>query len=95
MMGCSSRTVSCRICEFDLHAYTSFSDIEDQFVDMAVQDIQRKYPNWGEESIQGNLHSAGIRIQSWRVRDSLHRVSPVSVKERYWHTICRREYRVP
>ena len=36
MMGCSSRTVSRIICEFDLHAYTRFSDIEDQFVDMAV-----------------------------------------------------------
>jgi len=95
LMGCSARTINRRISDFQLQSYLWFSDMEDHFVDMAVKDIQKQYPSWGEKSIHGHLFSAGIKLQRWRIRESLHRVCPLTVKERFRQAIRRREYRVP
>ena len=50
------------------------------------------YPNWGEKSVQGHLRSIGLKVQRWRVRESLKRVCPSAVKERFRRAIHRREY---
>ena len=95
MLGCSTRTIRRRITEFHLDSCLVFSDIDDHLLDLTLQDIQTKYPNWGEKSVQGHLSSIGLKIQRWRVRDSLKRVCPSAVKERFRRAIHRREYHVP
>ena len=75
MLGCSTRTIRRRIADFDLESCLRFSDIDDELLDLTVQDIQKQYTNWGEKSVQGHLNSVGLKIQRWRVRDSLRRVS--------------------
>lgn len=95
MLGCSPRTVKRRITDFELDQCLMFSDIDDQLLDLIVQDIQKQYPNWGEKSVQGHLNSVGLKVQRWRVRDSLRRVCPSAVKERFQRAIHRRKYCVP
>ena len=95
MFGCSARTVKRRITEFQLEAYLHYSDIDDLHLDIMVEEIQRQYPNWGEKSVSGHFASTGMKIQRWRVRESLRRVSPLAVKQRFRQAIHRREYRVP
>ena len=79
-----------RIADFDLESCLRFSDIDDELLDLTVQDIQKQYTNWGEKSVQGHL-----KIQRWRVRDSLRRVCPSAVKDRFCRAIHRRRYHVP
>ena len=95
MLGCCARTVRRRISDLQLDSYVLFSDIDDQFLDMTVQDIQRQYPNWGEKSIHGHFSSVGLKLKRWRIRESLRRVCPSAVKERFQLAIRRRQYRVP
>ena len=95
MFGCYARTVKRRIKDMQLESYLQFSDIDDQLLDMTVEDIQKQYPKWGEKSFQGHFSSVGIKLQRWRIRDSLRRVSPSAVKERFQQAIHRREYRAP
>ena len=94
LLGCSTRTIR-RITDYDLDSWLRFSDIDDELLDLTVQDIQKQYPNWGEKSVQGHLSSVGLKIQRWRVRDSLRRVCPSAVKERFCRAIHRRRYDVP
>ena len=95
MLGCCARTVRRRVTEYDLESSLKFSHIDDQLLDLTVKDIQKQYPNWGEKSVQGHLSSVGFKVQRWRVRDSLKRVCPFSVRERFRRAIHRREYHVP
>ena len=95
MFGCSARTVKRRVTDMQLESNLHFSDIDDQLLDMTVEDIQKEYPKWGEKSFHGHFGSVGIKLQRWRIRDSLRRVSPSAVKERFRQAIHRREYRVP
>ena len=51
-------------------------------------------PHAGERMIQGILHSRGIRIQRWRVRDTIHEVDPINTPLRWKPRIQRRPYSV-
>ena len=95
LFGCSAGTVKRRITEFQLESCLRFCNIDDQLLDMMVEDIQRKYPKWGEKSVYGHFSSVGMKLQRWRIRESLRRVSPSAVKQRFRQAIHRREYRVP
>lgn len=63
MMGCSARTINRRISDFQLYSYISFSDIEDQFLDMAVKDVQIQYPNWGEKAFMDTYIQQELRFK--------------------------------
>ena len=95
MMGRSSRTIRRRITDYGLEPCLSFSNIEDQLLDLIVEDVQRQYPNWGEKSVQGHMSSVGLKVQRWRIRDSLRHVCPSAVRERFRRVIHRRKYSVP
>lgn len=59
-----------------------------------IRDILQNTPNAGETYVLGSLRSRQIRIQRWRVRQSLHEVDPVAQSFRHCHTIRRRIYNV-
>ncbi|KAG1954940.1 hypothetical protein F2P79_008969 [Pimephales promelas] len=56
--------------------------------------ILQRTPNSGETYILGSLRSRGIRIQRWRVRQSLQEIDPVGRSFRRRRAIRRRVYSV-
>lgn len=63
-------------------------------LDRTVTHILQNTPNAGEVYVLGSLRARGIRVQRWRVRQSLHRVDPIGRSFRRRHAICRRVYSV-
>lgn len=63
-------------------------------LDRTVSHIQQNTPNAGEVYVLGSLRARGIRVQRWRVRQSLHRVDPIGRSLRRRHAIHRRAYSV-
>jgi len=51
-------------------------------------------PNLGEKSIDGLLRAQGIRVQHYRIRDTLHAVDPEGVQYRLRRVLHRRQYSV-
>ena len=71
-----------------------YSAIVDAQLDELVANATSRYPEWGIRMMKGHLASMGIRVQWSRVRESLLRVDPVGLMQRWTRTIKRREYRV-
>lgn len=60
-----------------------------------VGEILQSTTNAGERYVHGSLRSRGLRIQRWRVRQSLREIDPIGRSLRRRHTIRRRIYSVP
>lgn len=65
-----------------------------QELNQIVTDVIQSTPNAGEAYVIGSLRSRGIRIQRWRIRQSLHEVDPIGRSIRRRHAIRRRIYNV-
>ena len=76
----------------DLDRYSNISDDE---LDTLVKDIQIHHPHSGRGLIQGQLESQGIRVQRYRLIDSIHRTNPIECSLRWQQVIQRRTYNVP
>ncbi|CAI5692486.1 unnamed protein product [Oreochromis niloticus] len=72
----------------------SYVDISNQELNGLVTDILQNTPNAGEVYILGSLRSRGLRVQRWRVRQSLQEVDPIGRAFRRRHAIRRRIYSV-
>lgn len=72
----------------------SFATLSNQELDNLVNTILHNTPNAGEAYVLGSLRSRGLRVQRWRVRQSLHRVDPIGRSFRRRHAIRRRVYDV-
>lgn len=70
----------------------SYALLSNEELDSIVTSILRNTPNAGETYILGSLRSRGIRIQRWRVRQSLRQVDPIGRSLRRRHAIHRRTY---
>lgn len=71
-----------------------YSVLSNQELNQIVTDILQLTPNAGEVYVIGSLRSRGIRIQRWRVRQSLQEVDPIGRSIRRRHAIRRRIYNV-
>ena len=93
LLNCSSKTISRRIKEFNLTIQrTQITEAElDQVTLLYVQ----RYPNAGQKSYSAFLLDQGIYISRQKVRDSLLRVDPSGVMQRFKKAIKRRRYHVP
>lgn len=60
-----------------------YTEISDEALDDIVRSFMHEHPNRGEKIIKGRLGSRGIRVQRQRLRDSMRRVDPVGMQERY------------
>ncbi|KAF3859014.1 hypothetical protein F7725_021413 [Dissostichus mawsoni] len=67
----------------------SYAVLSNQDLDSIVTNIQQNTPN-----ALGSLRSRGLRVQHWRVRQSLHQVDPIGRSFRRRHAIRRRVYSV-
>lgn len=91
--GISRRTLHRhrQLLGFEPRRYAVMSNQElDTFVTVILQNT----PNAGETYVLGSLRSRHIRIQRWRVRESLYRVDPIGRSFRRCHAIRRRVYNV-
>ena len=72
-----------------------FSCISGVELDELVSNILQRTPDAGEVMIIGAVHLRGLRIQRFRIRESIQRVDPVSRKLRRAAAVVRCVYNVP
>ena len=93
LMNCSSKTISRRIKEFNLTIQRT--QITEDELDQVTLLYVKRYPNAGQKSYSAFLLDQRIHISRQKVRDSLLRVDPSGVMQRFKKAIKRRRYHVP
>ncbi len=95
MFSVSTRTIHRRILEYGLSHFIQYSVISEEELDSVVEDFVSKFPTAGQKTLSGHLSTLGIRIQHFKIRESLYRVDPWGVKLRSRQLLHRRKYKVP
>jgi hypothetical protein len=95
MIGISRITLYRRRLALGIGNEVEFNQLEDHEFDELVASIIQLSPNAGEVMVRGALRARGVKIQRWRIRESLMRVDPVRRRRRQRLRIERRVYRVP
>ena len=93
LLKCSSKTVSRRIQEFNLTVQRT--QIAEDDLDQVTILYVKRYPNASQKSYSAFLLDQGIYVSRQMVRDSLLRVDPGGVMQRFKKAIKRRRYHVP
>ena len=92
ILGVSRSTIHRRRKELNIEDnYTVITDLE---LDDVLVKYKDQHPYNGEREIEGYLRGAGIKIQRFRIRDSIHRVDPINTSLRWHQPIKRRPYSV-
>ena len=94
LFNVSPRTIRRRITEYGLDSEACYSDISDSELDVFTQQFVTMHPFSGQRSLEGYLRSLGLRIQRYKLRNSLMRVDPSGVCERLRQSLHRRKYSV-
>ena len=96
MLGLSVRTTERRLQEFNISSRQFFTIIDDQTLDRTLEDILRSFPSYGYRRMTGALLSNGIKVQQFRIRESMRRVNPDGILLRALtiNTVQRRKYQV-
>ena len=96
MLGVSERTVRRWWQEFDMAIGRSvtFSEIDDNELDIFVRHILHYSPESGERMVMGALKGFGVKVQRQRLCNSIERVDPMSREMRRTTAIHRRVYNV-
>ena len=81
LLKCSSKTVSRRIKEYNLTIQGTHIDEDD--LDQVTLLYIKRYPNAGQKSYSAFLLDQGINISRQKVRDSLLRVDPNGIMQRF------------
>jgi hypothetical protein len=71
-----------------------FLEITENDLDRAVREITIEFPHSGEGMIKQMLLSKNIKVQHWRLCDSLHRVDAEGIAKRKRGRLQRRVYHV-
>ena len=95
MLGISLRTVRRRMNEFSLSVRSSYSDIDDDELKRAVQQIKVNFPCSGYRIIDGLLRQRGICVQQLRLREVVQSIDPHGITVRLADLVQRRRYSVP
>ena len=79
ILGISERTLRRRRHEFSLSVGVGeeFSDVCNDDLDGYVREILEVTPSAGQRLVEGGLRQRGLRIQRYRVQESIGRVDPV------------------
>jgi hypothetical protein len=92
IIGVSYKTLY-RYCQSSTVEFKAFIEISDTELDPIVLSILQERPNSGERMVTGSLLSKMVRVQRWRVWQSIKRVNPNPQVEK--RKIYRRRYNVP
>ena len=97
ILGISEITLRRRRHEFGLPVGVGedFSDISNNDLDEYVREILEVTPSAGRRLVEGGLRQRGLRIQRYRIQESIRRVDPVVSTLRAAQQIIRRVYSVP
>ena len=96
MLGVSEKTLRRRREAYSMSsAVKLFSDISDDEIDHLVKFVLEGSPNSGERMMMGWFRGRGIRVQRWRLRESVSRVDPIGRELRRKTVTRRRVYSVP
>lgn len=96
LLGISTKTLTRRRQEFQLNdeGDMNWSCIGNDDLREIMQEIMTVTPGIGQTRMLGALHSRGIRVQRWKVREMMRELDPVGTALRWRGTICRRKYNV-
>ena len=94
VLGISRSTLYRRLNAEGVSVLTTYTDISDSRLDRLVAEVKQRHPNDGEILMSGHLLAAGITVQRYRLRASIHRVDPVNTAARRSLTVRRRVYSV-
>lgn len=94
LIGVSQSTIFRRMRELNLSTRSSYTNLTDSELDIAVQSIKSRIPNAGYRMVKGCLQAQGHRVQWDRIKESMHRVDAAGVLERMTQLGCivRRTY---
>ena len=96
LLQTSISTVRHRMRQFGISVRSTYSVIDDTQLDILVTRLQHTYPNCGYRLMRGHLAPWGIEYRrETRIRDSLRRVDPLGIMNRWIQGIQRRTYSVP
>ena len=73
---------------------STYSDIRDDSPDEVVRKIQGQYPGVGIRMLKGHPKSQGLPLQRERMRQSLLRLDPTAVLQRWLKSTRHRIYSV-
>ncbi|XP_028397381.1 uncharacterized protein LOC114521162 [Dendronephthya gigantea] len=94
VLGVGKRTVQRRLATFDLSISGTYSDVNDNELNILVMSAQRENANIGIRMLKGFLYSKGHRVQRERIRQSLLRTDPSGAAQRWKQAVKRRKYNV-
>ena len=94
LLGVSSRTLRTKRQEFKDFIDFDYSEIDDNALDQIISNILQSSPNMGERMLLGALRSRKLKIQRWKIRESISRVDPIGRSMRRLTVIRRRKYNV-
>ena len=76
LIGVSLHTIELRMAEFGLTVTATYTTMSDEQLDTTILEIMTAFPNTGNKRMTGYLRSRGMRIQQYRIRESMRRVDP-------------------
>ena len=94
MFGISSRTLWTKRQEFKDFVDFEYSEISDYALDDIICSILQASPNSGERMLIGALRARRLKVQRWKIRESIARVDPVGRSLRKLSIMRRRKYNV-
>lgn len=92
-LGVNSRTLYRHRQRLGIESMT-YAALSNDNLNRIVGEILQSTTNAGERYVHGSLRSRGLRIQRWRVRQSLHETDPIGRSFRRRRAIRRRIYSV-
>ena len=95
LLQTSPSTVRRHMNRYNISVRSTYPTISDTDLDHIVSGLCNEHPNSGYRMLRGHLTAMGLRVQEDRVRESIRRVDPVVVVNRWIRNIHRRTYSVP
>ena len=86
-MAISHSTLYRRLDEEGIDCLATYTDISDNDLDSTASEIKQSHPNDGEWLIIHHLLQAGIVVQHYRIRASIHRIDPIDTARRRSRTL--------
>lgn len=93
ILSVSESTIYRRMRQYHL-SKMEFSTVTEDELDRVVSEITKEFPHSGEGLIKQMLLGKEIKVQRWRLRESLHRVDSEGIAQRKRGRLTRRVYHV-
>ena len=78
----------------ELNIECEYSKISEDDIDILVAKNRKLHPYSGEREVIGHLKSLGLKIQRYRIRESIYRCDPINTALRWCEPVQRRPYSV-